>query len=264
MRLLIIGVACLALSGCVTATERASPLDSVAAAPAPVFPQAGKSVLASTMEVRVDTSAVGGISPDKVGKRLALALATITEFRPESGTAVTPIRSAVLTPEGIDGTTLKTVYTDNAYRQTAWMDDYNKILFYQRTVDPGWYLVHSFGSTAGFERYKPRTGQRACLLYGAKPAPGVEPVALNAGEIGYFGHFVITIAVKPGKDPAVPYALSVAEAAIEPAPPGLEDILRRDGLDPARLQRIPPDRFPCPWTVQRPTVQVTPGGAVSG
>ena len=264
MRVFTVGLAGLLLCGCVATTNPEGVLDA-AAAPAPAFPQAGKAVLASTMEVRVDTTAVGGISPDKVGKRLALALATITEFRPESGTAVTPIRSAVVSPpDGTDSTKLKTVFNDNAYRQSAWMDDHGKVLFDRRVVDPGWYLVHSFGSTAGFELYKPRTGQRGCLLYGAKPAPGVEPVALNANEIGYFGHFVITIAVRPGKDPDQPYALSVADAAIEPAPANLEDLLRRDGLDPARLQHIPAERFPCPWTVPRPTVQLAPAGSLPG
>lgn len=250
MRLLVCGLACLLLAGCVTAGDRIA-ATVPAPTPGPAHPHAGKAVLASTMEVRVDTSAVGGIEPEKVGKQLALALATITEFRPDHGTAVTPIRSAVVSPDGNGGSTLKTVYSPNAYRQTAWMDDYDKVLFDRRIVDPGWYLVHSFGSTAGFQMYKPRTGQRACLQYGGKPAPGVEPVALAAGEVGYFGHFVITIAVEPGNGSGERYALSVAEAAIEAAPPELDDLLRRDGLDPARVQRIPANCFPCPWTVAR-------------
>lgn len=250
MRLAITGLACLLLSGCVT-DGQPGPAIEQPAAPAAAHPHEGKAVLASTMEVRVDTSAVGGISPDAVGEKLALVLATITQFVPESGTAVTPIRSAVVSPDGAGGSTLKTVYSPNAYRQTAWMDDYDKVLLDQRVVDPGWYLVHSFGSTAGFEMYQPRTGQRGCLLQGGKPAPGVRPVALGPGEAGYFGHFVVTIAVRPGKGADRPYTLSVADAAIEPAPPGLDDLLRRDGLDPARVTRIPPDRFRCPWTVPR-------------
>ncbi len=250
MRQLLFGLSCLLLSGCVTAGDPGLAV-APTATPAAVRPKTDKAMLASTMEVRVDTSAVGGIRPEQVGEKLALALATITEYRPDTGTAVTPIRSAVVTPDGAGGSNLKTVYYDNAYRQSVWMDDHGKVLFDLREVDPGWYLVHSFGSTAGFERQKPRVGQRGCLLYGAVPAPGVEPVALRAGEVGYFGHFVITIAVGPGKDAGAPYALSVAEAAIEPAPPGLDDLLRRDGVDPAHVMRIPPERFPCPWSVPR-------------
>lgn len=250
MRVAIIALSCVLLSGCVTAGQREATLETSVAAAAP-SPHDGRAVLASTMEVRVDTSAVGGISPAKLGERQALVLATITEYRPDSGVAVTPIRSAIASPDGAGGSTLKVVYYENAFRQSAWMHDYDKIHFDRRAVDPGWYLVHSFGSTAGFEMYKPRVGQRGCLLYGGAPAPGVEPVALNAGEVGYFGHFVVTIAVRPGKDATTPYALSVADAAIEPAPPGLDDLLRRDGLDPARVVRIPSDRFPCPWTVPR-------------
>lgn len=249
MRLLIGGLAFLLLTGCVS-TGEGGVAPPQTAAPAPGI-DSGKAVLASTMEVRVDTSAVGGISPAAVGEKLALALATITEFRPETGTAITPIRSAVALPDGAGGTTLTTVYAPNAYRQTVWMDDHGKVLFDRRPVDPGWYLVHSFGSTAGFAMHQPRTGQRGCLQYGGIPAPGVEPVALGAGEVGYFGHFVITIAVQPGKTTAERYALSVAEAAIEPAPSGLDDLLRRDGLDPTRVRQIPPERFPCPWTVPR-------------
>lgn len=251
MRLLTTGLVCLLLSGCLGAGERDGTL--ARAAPASAHPNPDKALLASTMEVRVDTSAVGGIEPEAVGERLALALATITEFRPDTGTAVTPIRSAIALPDGSGGTDLKTVYSPNAYRQTTWMDDHGKVFFDRREVDPGWYLVHSFGSTAGFRMYQPRTGQRRCLEYGGKPSPGVEPVALRAGEVGYFGHFVITIAVQPGANPDTPYALSVADAAIEPAPAGLDDLLRQDGLDPARVQRVPPDRFPCPWTVPRLT-----------
>jgi hypothetical protein len=246
VRLLLTGLSCILLSACVTTGQ-----PEVASVPAPTPSTNGKATLASTMEVRVDTSAVGGIRPAQVGERLALALATITEYQPETGEAVTPIRSAVAMPDASGQMTRTTVYAPNAYRQTVWMDDHDKVLFDRREVDPGWYLVHSFGSTAGFERSKPRNGQRGCLLYGGAPAPGVEPVALRAGEVGYFGHFVITIAVAPGDDPAKPYRLSVADAAIEPAPPGLDDLLRRDGFDPARVTRIPPDRFPCPWTVPR-------------
>jgi len=245
-RLPIVILTGLLLAGCVTTGQ-----PPVATAPAPRPANDGKATLASTMEVRVDTSAVGGISPDKVGSRLALALATITEYQPSTGEAITPIRSAIAMPDANGQMTRSTVYAPNAYRQTVWMDDYDKVLLDRREVDPGWYLVHSFGSTAGFERTKPRNGQRGCLLYGGAPAPGVEPIALQAGEVGYFGHFVITIAVAPGSDPANPYKLSVADAEIEPAPPGLDDLLRRDGFDPAHVTRIPPDRFPCPWTVPR-------------
>lgn len=256
MRLAIISLACLLLSACVTAGQpdaalEAAPAPTPAPAPVRILSQGGKAVVASTMEVRVDTSAVGGISPAQVGERLALALATITEFLPHDGTAVTPIRSAVVSPDGAGGSTLKTVYSPNAYRQSAWMDDHGKVALDQRVVDPGWYLVHSFGSTAGFELYKPRVGQRRCLVYGGKPAPGVRPVALNAGEVGYFGHFVITIAVEPGSGATTPYALSVADATIEPAPPELDDLMRRNGLNPTQVRRIPSDHFPCPWTVPR-------------
>jgi len=248
MRLLLIGLALSLLSGCVTSGD---PGTALAPAPAQIVAGNGKATVASTMEVRVDTSAVGGISPAKVGEKLALALATITEYRPETGTAVTPIRSAVAMPDADGQMTRTTVYNPNAYRQTVWMDDHDKVLFNRHDVDPGWYLVHSFGSTAGFARSKPRNGQRGCLQYGGMPADGVAPVALRAGEVGYFGHFVITIAVTPRRDPASPFTLSVADAAIESAPPGLDDILRHDGIDPARVTRIPADRFPCPWTVPR-------------
>ena len=248
MRLLLIGLALTVLSGCVTAGDHGAALDPV---PAQIVAGNGKATLASTMEVRVDTSAVGGISPTRVGKKLALALATITEYRPDTGTAVTPIQSAVALPDASGQMTRTTVYNPNAYRQTVWMDDHDKVLFDRRDVEPGWYLVHSFGSTAGFARDKPRTGQRGCLQYGGAPATGVSPVALRAGEVGYFGHFVITIAVEPSRDLDAPYTLSVADAAIEPAPPGLDDILRHDGIDPARVTRISSERFPCPWTVPR-------------
>ncbi|MEQ8817207.1 MAG: hypothetical protein RLO51_23215 [Thalassobaculum sp.] len=249
MRLLLIGLALTLLSGCVTAGGQDAAL-SQAGAPAPTQPNARKAVLASTMEVKVDTSAVGGISPAQVGERLALVLATITEYRPDTGTAITPIRSAVALPDASGQMTRTTVYNDNAYRQTMWMDDYDKVQLDRRDVDPGWYLIHSFGSTAGFARDKPRNGQRGCLQYGGAPAPGVTPVALRAGEIGYFGHFVVTIAVEPGSGDG-PYALSVADARIDPAPADLDDLLRRDGLDPTYVRRIPADRFPCPWTVPR-------------
>lgn len=263
MRLLVSALACFLLAGCVT-TGSQETAPEVAAVPAPVDPNATKAVVASTMEVKVDTSAVGDIKPEKVGKKLALALATITEFHPDTGTAVTPVRSAIVMPDNSDdGSSLKMVYTDNAFRQSVWMDDHDKVLLGERTVDPGWYLVHSFGSTAGFELNKPRNGQRGCLMYGAVPAPGVEPVALKAGEIGYFGHFVITIAVKPGKDAASPYALSVEDATIKPAPDNLDDLLRHNGLNPEYVRRIPADHFPCPWTVPRtqPTLtgDPTPG-----
>jgi len=89
------------------------------------------------------------------------------------------------------------------------------------------------------------------LVYGGAPAPGVTPVALRAGEVGYFGHFVVTIAVEPGRGTGTPYALSVADARIDPAPADLDDLLRRDGLDPTYVRRIPAERFPCPWTVPR-------------
>lgn len=252
MRMVTVALACLLLSACVTAGQNDAVRETATAAvPSRAPSQSGKAVVASTMEVRVDTSAVGGIKPAQVGERLALALATITEYRPDIGTAVTPIRSAVALPDGSGGTTLTTVYSQNAYRQSTWMDDHGKIHFGRRDVEPGWYVVHSFGSTAGFEMYKPRNGQRGCLLYGGKPAPGVRPVALNAGEVGYFGHFVITIAVRPGTSPSAPFALSVADATIQPAPANLNDLVIRDGLDPALVRHIPADSFPCPWTVPR-------------
>lgn len=239
----------LLLAACVTNGQ-----PPVAAAPSPPPPAPdGKATLASTMEVRVDTSAVGGIRPEQVGEKLALALATITEYRPDTGTAVTPIQSAVALPDSSGRMTRTTVFAPNAFRQSVWMDDHSKIRFEKRGVEPGWYLVHSFGSTAGFEMYKPRNGQRGCLQYGGSPAPGVEPVALRAGEVGYFGHFVITIAVRPGDGDGKPYALSVADAAIEPAPPGVDDMMRLNGIDPASVTRVPPERFPCPWTVPRAT-----------
>jgi hypothetical protein len=63
--------------------------------------------------------------------------------------------------------------------------------------------------------------------------------------------------VRPGETVDRPYELSVADARIETAPQGLDDLLRRDGLDPAHVKRIPPESFPCPWTVPRHAKQAT-------
>lgn len=248
MRLPILGLACLLLAGC-AGSEPARP--RIAAAPPVVA--TGPAVVASTLEVRIDASALGQAPLDEARLQRSLASVTVTEFLPAQDAAVPPVQGS-----HVEGSRIITHFAPNAYRQAISTDDRGIIQFSHQSVAPGWYTVYSFGSTAGaggtadFNVEQLRKGQRSCLVTGAKLAPGVRPVELKPSEIGYFGHFVITIAVRPGAGPSAPYETAVADAVIAPAPRELTDLLRQDGLDPSHLRRVAASRFPCPWTIPRP------------
>lgn len=241
------------LAGCLTIGNSSAPgpaasgTSSSAVATTPASPaQAAHAVIATTMEIRLDNQAAGQDAVVSEALANALANVTITEFLPAQGTAVPPILGS-----RVEGTRTITEYARNAYRQLIRTAQHGKPLLAVGGTDPGWYVVHSYSSTAGFDPEQPRRGQRSCVVPGLALAPGVRPVELKPGEAAYFGHFVITIRVVPGKGGATPAELAVADARIEAAPPGLDGQLRGAGLDPARVRRIPAADFPCPWTVPR-------------
>ena len=249
------------LAGCLTIGNASAPAPaarrtlSPAVAPAvaptvatpPASPaQAAAAVIATTMEIRLDDRAAGHDAGVSEALANALANVTITEFLPAQGTAVPPILGS-----RVEGTRTITEYARNTYRQLIRTAEHGKPLLAVGGTDPGWYVVHSYSSTAGFDPEQPRKGQRSCVVPGLALAPGVRPVELKPGEAAYFGHFVITIRVGPGKGAGAPAELAVADARIEAAPAGLEGLLRGAGLDPARVRRLPADGFPCPWTVPR-------------
>lgn len=242
MRLPICGLACLLLAGCTTS----EPVRQQPQAAAPVA-ATGPAVIASTMEIRIDASAVGNPPLDSANLQDALANVTITEFQSGYGVAVSPVLGS-----HVEGSRIITHYAPNAYRQTVRVDDHGTVHLAHATVSPGWYTLYSYGSTAGFDIAQPRKGQRSCLVSGLKPAPGVRPVDLKPGDVGYFGHFVIVIAVLPGKNGAPAFDLEVTDSFIEPAPANLNALLSANGLDATRARRIPANRFPCPWSVPRP------------
>lgn len=237
------GLVCLLLAACSTAST--APLRP--AAPAPDIAAAGPAVVASTLEVRLDTTALGGRAADDGDGIDALASVTVTEFLPSQGLAMIPVLGS-----RVEGERMITEFSRNAFRLTIHAAEHGIAHLGHGAVAPGWYAVYGYGSTAGFDLEQPRRGQRVCMLPGLTPAPGVRPVELRAGEIGYFGHFVIAIALRPRANGDPGYALDTIDAFIEPAPSGLEAMMRGAGLDPARVRRIPDGNFPCPWVVPRP------------
>jgi len=241
----IASLACLFLAACSSAPTAPVRM-AVPAAPAPVSP-VGPAVVASTLEVRLDTTALGGRAVDGSHGIDALASVTVTEFLPAHGSAVIPVLGSRVEDER-----MITEFSPNAFRLTVHAAEHGIAHLGHGAVAPGWYAVYGYGSTAGFDMEQPRRGQRVCMLPGLTPAPGVRPVELRAGEVGYFGHFVVTIALRPRADGAPGYGLDTIDAAIEPAPAGLDAMMRGAGLDPARVRRIETDRFPCPWVVARP------------
>jgi hypothetical protein len=241
MRLPICGLVCLLLASC------ASP-EPALRQPPPAAPVAatGPAVIASTMEIRIDASAVGNPPLDGVNLQDALANVTITEFQSGYGVAVSPVLGS-----HVEGSRIITHYAPNAYRQTVHIDGHGATHFAHSDVSPGWYTLYSYGSTAGFDVTQPRKGQRSCLAAGLKLAPGVRLVDLKPGDVGYFGHFVIVIAVLPGKGGAPAFELEVTDSFIEPGPANLNELLSAKGLDASRARRIPANGFPCPWSVPR-------------
>src|SRR3546814_3515539 len=119
-----------------------------------------------------------------------------------------------------------TEYARNTYRQLISTATHGAAILARGETDPGWYVVHSYRSTAGFDPQQPRRGQRSCVVAGLALAPGVEPVELKRGDAVYFGHFVITIG------PVAGTGIEVADARSEAAPAGVDDMLRQAGLDP--------------------------------
>lgn len=251
LRVPISVLACMLLAACSTTATTTGPAPRAAASPppaAPATPQPATAypVIATTMEIRLEPRAAGSGKAAAEALAQALANVTITEFVPAGGVAVAPILGS-----RVEGTRTITEYARNTYRQLIRTSDHGIPLLAHGQTDPGWYVVHSYGSTAGFDPAQPRKGQRSCVVSGLALAPGVSAVELKPGEAAYFGHFVFTIGVSPGKGAAAPVELTVADARIEPAPAGLDDLLRRNGLDPAKVRRLPAERFPCPWTVPR-------------
>lgn len=245
MRAISAGLACLLLTGCITlGGSDPSPPAARPSAPAapPPSAAAAPAVIATTMEIRVDDRTKGRREAVSQALDNALANVTITEFR--DGKAVQPILGS-----RVEGDRIVLDYARNTYRQLIRTSDRSGPVLAIGGTDPGWYVVHSYSSTAGFDPEQPRKGQRGCVVEGLALAPGVQPVELKPGEAAYFGHYVFTIRAAPGRN--APVELAVADARVEAAPPGLDDMLRRRGLDPATVRRLPPAQFPCPWTVPR-------------
>lgn len=247
LRLTFASLACLLLTGCITlGGSEPSPQAARPSAPAapPPAATAAPAVIATTMEVRVEDRTKGRREAVSQALENALANVTITEYQPADGKALQPILGS-----RVEGGRIIVDYARNTYRQLIRTSDAGGAILAVGGTDPGWYVVHSYSSTAGFDPEQPRKGQRACVVEGLALAPGVQPVQLKPGEAAYFGHYVFTIRAAPGR--SAPVELAVADARIEAAPPGLDDMLRRQGLDPGTVRRLPPAQFPCPWTVPR-------------
>jgi len=239
MRLISTVLACLLLTGCL------SPMTQLNRAMRDPIDYSNQAVVATTMEVRIEDSPLVRQYLGEISRKAATNTIYVSEYDPDSNQITRAVQNVSYGWNPLTGMQVIVTYAKNAHHQEMRVESRNPVELDWKAVDSGWYVVESYTSTAGFDIDRPGERTRTCMGSGFAPRPGVRPVELKVGEIGYFGHAVFTVAMRPAKYATMPFDLALVDSRIEPAPANLDALLREQGLDPARVRRFPPENFPC-------------------